>query len=276
MAQDLFGRNTAVTFGPEGSKGTLVTGLRVSFDIDKNSDSNSNTSRISIYNLNRDNRDKLQRQENFKILLEAGYGLQLGVIFFGDITKVSSEKHGPDWITEIECGDGHKALYDSFVQVLSESGNLDSVVDFALEEFKAFGVGLKEKLPATIQSIRGEIAQNGFSFSGTLKTLMDTLVQTQAGFEWNIQDFNLQVIDVNADIPEVQAISITPETGLIGSPKFREEGIEFDAFIQGRRLNPGEVVKLKTDRVDGIYRVRKARYRGDTHDNDWRMTVTAK
>lgn len=82
----LFNRVAAVTFGLKDVAGppregqtrvdynfTRISGLRIAFEIEKNSESPPNTAKISIYNLSNHNWGILQSGEQQVVFVEAGY-----------------------------------------------------------------------------------------------------------------------------------------------------------------------------------------------------------
>lgn len=68
----LFNRLVELRIGKAGEEGRLYRDLRIEFDVDKNRESNANTGKISIYNLNPSSRN-LINDEGQKFELKAGY-----------------------------------------------------------------------------------------------------------------------------------------------------------------------------------------------------------
>ena len=128
----LFDRAANVTFGKRGEDGVLVSGLRISFNIEKTSESNANTAKIAIYNLNPTHRQQLEESGNV-VILKAGYrGFSNepidGILFQGDISKTTTIKKGADYVTTIDGGDGEKALLDEHFEKSYGAGALLSTV----------------------------------------------------------------------------------------------------------------------------------------------------
>ena len=97
---DFFLRQAVVKVGIPGSEGKEFSGLRVAFDVEKNSESFANPGKITIYNLNKDSRGFME-QKGLKVRLLVGYLNSLAQIYLGDIQKVKHEKSGVDWVTHI-------------------------------------------------------------------------------------------------------------------------------------------------------------------------------
>ena len=261
----LWRRKASVTFGVKGEEGIKVTDLRIAFDIEKTSESNANTAKVTIYNLNENNRDLLKNKENLFIILDVGYlNGDIDQLLIADISRSSTKRQGSDFITVIECEDGGQALTEARVDKSYAPGtNLKSVTSDVVNSFVDAG----QVAIGTLSRVKDEIAQNGITVSGVSKVIMDDLVEKQ-DLEWSIQDNEVQVMEPLQDTGE-EIVFLTPDTGLIGSPILREKGIEFKALIQSTKIRPGRAVNLESRQFKGLYRVNKARYQGDTHDKTW-------
>ena len=266
----LWQRKVNAIFGIKGEDGNKVSGLRVTFDIEKTPESTANTAKISIYNLNENNRDLLKNKEALFIILEVGYGDDIDQLWVGDIKRSSTGRQGPDFVTSIESEDGGQAIREARIDKSYAPGvNIKTIIgDVANTLKEAGGVAV-----GTLSRVSDEISQNGFTASGISKVILDDLAEKQ-GLEWSIQDNEVQFLDPDQDTGE-EVVLLTPETGLIGSPISREKGIEFKALIQTTKIRPGRPVKIQSRQFDGLYRVNKAKYQGDTHDKTWYITGEA-
>jgi hypothetical protein len=92
--------------------------LRVTFDIEKNTNRDPNRALITIYNLNESNRATLQKGSDlvtqfkkqkklyqWQVTVAAGYVGTKKQIFLGDILFADSRREGSNWVTTIEAGD---------------------------------------------------------------------------------------------------------------------------------------------------------------------------
>ena len=103
---------------------------------------------------------------------------------------------------------------------------------------------------------------------------------------WSIQDGKVQLVPAAGYLPG-EAVVLTAETGLIGTLEQTQEGITLRCLLNPR-LRIGGRVKLDNESVkraqtplkmaatwpprlddDGLYRIIKAEFVGDTHGNDW-------
>lgn len=267
--QFLYNRLARVRVGREGEEGIDFQGLRTQFSVEKTSESNSNTSKISVFNLSKSSRAFVE-QEKQVLILEVGYkppGNQgfLEQLCSGDVKKVTNQRMGVDWMTTFELGDAERKLQETPFDKTYDSG---ATLKQAISEVSgAFG------LP--VNSIIGSITKtfnSPLTLSGSAKKLMDDLT-AEAGLEWSIQDGEVQIIGPESVTAE-EAVLISPSTGLLNSPVKREKGIQFTSLIVPR-LRPGRQVKLESESFTGFYRVRKANFQGDTHEGQWTVEVEA-
>ena len=259
----LFKRNVAVTFGSKQTGEAMqFDSLRVIFQVEKNSESNANTAKISVFNLSAQGRALAERKQAVAIL-QAGYGERLQQLFYGDITRAYISRQGPDWVTTIECGDGSAALRSVHIDKSYAPGtDLKQVIRDVAQSFVDQG----KVVMGSLLGIRSEKTQTGVSLSGSSQKHLDDLAARQ-GLEWSIQDNTLQVLPKDRD-SGLEAVLLTPRTGLIGSPVKREVagglGVEFKALIQAK-LVPGRLVRIESRQVDGAYKIQSVTFAGDTH-----------
>ncbi|MEI6806470.1 MAG: hypothetical protein WCK49_08200 [Myxococcaceae bacterium] len=71
---------------------TKISGLDISFFVEKTLTQEANTAEIKIYNLNAVNRKTLRDQQHIPVLLKAGYENSVGLLFKGDLTQVFSQR----------------------------------------------------------------------------------------------------------------------------------------------------------------------------------------
>jgi hypothetical protein len=262
----LWKRNAAVIFGIKGQQGTRVEDLKISFEIEKTSESNTNSATILIYNLNPNHRGILQKEENLFIILEVGYGGEFNQLFIGDISKVIITKQGNDWVTNIEAGDGNQSLKDATLDKSYKNGTpIKTIINDAIDSMKVTG----NVVAGVISDVGDEVFQQGVSISDTAKNVIDKLT-SKLGLEFSIQDNEIQILGPDSDIGD-SAILINPDLGLIGSPIKRDKGIEFTALIFTTKVRPGILVKLESREIEGTFKVRKINFVGDTRGNDWVM-----
>ena len=259
----LWQRYIAVTIGTKGGgEAVKFDGLRIVFQVEKTSESTANTAKISVYNLGGRGR-ALAEKEKTIVILEVGYGGGIEQLFYGDITRAYISRQGADWVTTMECGDGSEALRSAHIDKSYAPGtDLKQVINDVAQGLVDRG----KVVMGSLLGIESEKAQGGISLSGRNKTILDELTAKQ-GLEWSVQDNVLQILPKDQD-SGLQAVLLTPETGLVGSPVKREVdgglGVEFKALIQPR-LTPGRMVRIESREVDGDYKLVEVKFAGDTH-----------
>lgn len=288
----LWNRSIAVSFGPKGreNEGVKVSGLRIAFEITKTSEATPNTAKISIYNLSPDHRALLETDEDLGVILECGYGGNLEELFAGDIRRavteqkdakklealaVSTMNQGPDKITVIEATSGQFAVECATIdKSYVEGRGVISIISDVIQSFEVYGIDTSKAL-RFLGSVADKTAQAGMILSGSSSAQMDKLIG-MLGLEWSIQDDELQIITQDGKTTE-EAVLLTPQTGLIGSPILKKGGIEFTALINPK-IKPGRAVAITIEekKYTGFFRVWRADFTGDIHDNSWYVKAEAK
>lgn len=124
-----FDRQYRMSAGPPGSVGFEIGGtspyaLHISFSVQKQELESSNTAKVQVWNLNKQNLATLEA-ENCFLLLKAGYGNTLPVILSGTVSHTSTRKDGSDMLTEIEVVDGLMEVRDTWVS-MSYAGKVNT------------------------------------------------------------------------------------------------------------------------------------------------------
>ena len=267
MSQLLFDRSIEITIGKRGQQGFIYKDLRVTFAVEKSLSNKPNKSTIKVYNLTKDNRSKAEQSGNV-VVLRAGYADQLETIFTGDVAKAKTELDGNDYVTTFEMGDGEQLFQTAKIeQSFSKGTDIKDAITGILEKV-GFKVG-------DISGIISEKLQGPLVLSGPVRKHLDDLAVRQ-NFEWSIQDDQIQVLQKGKP-SKLEAVLVSPDTGLIGIPKNRfgkkdggaeEKGIEFDILLNGK-LKPGRIIVMSSKVFQGKYRLQKVVYSGDNFGQDF-------
>jgi hypothetical protein len=279
---DFYGRKYQVLIGPRGEPGILVEGLRCTFAIEKTLTQEPNQTTIEIYNLSPKNRNLILDRET-SVIVNAGYEGTMRTIFVGDVVKVTPRWQSTDIVLQIEAGDGQNAYNNARLDISLAPGT-----NFR----RAFEV-VVESLGLTRGEVKGVNDEqqflNGLTLSGSSKEQMNMLMERQ-GLGWSIQDGQIQVLPRD-DATSEEAILLTPETGLIGSP-FQAKVIRQDTLARSSlgalegaisvtsllnpRIRPGRRIRVQSRFIDGTFIVEKVRHFGDTHGKPWYTEVEAR
>ena len=100
-----------------------LSGLRVSFNIQKNLSITPNSGVIRIWNLSRDHRN-LIKDYGDEVTVYAGYERGSGeeLLYIGDTTTVYHTYELPDVVTTLECGDGDRYVNQKHFSLSFQSG----------------------------------------------------------------------------------------------------------------------------------------------------------
>lgn len=268
----LFDRVASVEIGRAGEDGVLIRGLRIAFQVVKTASTPANTASITIWNLASTTRNELQDGEQV-VRLRCGYS-QDGeeIVFVGQVDRVVTGSEPPDVVTEIECADGILELRQVRVSIsLTAGATAQQALDIVAEQ-------LAIPVRPIDADLSGEFLR-GFSYYGRASEALDKIV-ARFGLEWSIQNGELQVLERGTTTQNLATV-LSPETGLVGSPKRliseggqlvgtqgTEPGWEVLTLLQPK-LEPGDVVQLKARDVAGEFRIERVEHSGDTRGQDW-------
>lgn len=295
----LYDRVTELEVGQANGKGILIKDLRFSFNIEKTSSETLNNSTIKIYNLSKSSR-KLVETPNNLLILRAGYNQDVGAltIFTGNVRRVLTSREGVDWVTDLELDDGLLAYRDSKVS-LSFAPGIDAVNVLS---------NIASKFNIPVNTLPSDIVRktypSGYSFVGRVREAM-TKVCDYLGLEWSIQNNQVQILKKGGSVKN-QIIVLSPESGLIGSPAMEsktmgdkqaakrgitinsagvikrnketdsgniKERLEIQGYKVKSLLQPtlqcGHIVKLKSEGIDGLFKIEKINHIGDNRSSEW-------
>ncbi len=280
---------------------TDISGLDVAFNVKKTLNPNEpNTCDLKVWNLSPDTRktiesgatgrqsavklSKAQRLAGFTsglssvtvvpVLIEAGYVNQTSQIFLGELRTAGTITDGADLVTELTTGDGDQAIVNSRLNVSMGPGTLPETAMRKL--VAALGIG-EGNLAKAVQLLKttgsAQLFVKGAVLKGSAADHMTDLCRG-AGLEWSIQDGQLQVLSVGQPL-DGQAVSVTPNTGMIGSPTVDTKGILNVTTLIIPSIRPGVKIAMNSRSVKGGYRVISCEYTGDTMGNEWYCKIEA-
>lgn len=251
-----------------------VTGLRVSFNIEKSLRRLPNSVELKVYNLAPNSRSRIEAaadEGSVRVQLLVGYDTSLWRLFVGDLREASSKREGPDIVTTLSGVDGGNATRTSRV---SRSFSPGTTVDTVLQHLAgALGVDSRDALEALrgrSLSGTGRTFPRGTNVHGSATEALDGLCLS-AGLEWSIQNGALQILEVGRAIPGT-AVRLTRETGLYGSPSISRRGVVTGECAILPDVAPGRRFSIESQFVNGVFRFDKCVYQGDTRGADWKVS----
>jgi hypothetical protein len=269
--------------------------LDIEFTILKTWRPEANPANITIYNLNPDHRSQIREAagKGVRCTLEAGYEDTVK-LYEGDFQFANVRRDGPDVITELSLRDGVKT---TATNALNKSWSKGTPTTAVLQDLaNATGVGLGNLLQAAAQIKKGVLLNSAFASSGDAYAALVRL-GAGLGYQVSIQEGKFQFISIGGVLPAVRAVSLTPSSGLLGSPTvdsgkgkiaitptswLREPtAVSSTAVLRCRSLiqpglDPGNRVHVESAEIQGDFVVRKAKYQGSTFQEPWYIDLEAK
>lgn len=262
-----------------------LSNLRIVFTCEKSTTDTPNYSVISIYNMSQKSISSIKAGD--KVVLEAGYeNGNYGMIFTGQIVQpLLSRESAVDIVLNLIVQDGDVYLTSSFtMQTLSKSATPADVIrvctnnpDMGISAGMISGSLSKARLP------RGKVL---FGRSA------DYLRRVAAGnkSQFYIEDGKVNIVAAT-DYASNVAVELNPMTGLIGMPEQTDDGVKGQCLINPsiklntliyinsklvlqKQVEEGET-KYASLNADGVYRIVKLTYEGDTHGETWYCTFEA-
>ena len=267
-----------------GGSGIDVSNLRCAFHIEKQLEETPNFSQIVITNPAVATINNIQPGD--RVTVEAGYvGGNFGMIFSGEVVQPYIERDQVvDTNLVLVCQDGDVFLNSAFTAKSLEKGAtaLDVVNICAQGEGVSKGK-ITDKLTEQSPYIRGKVL---FGLNADYLKRVAYSVSSQ----FYVEDSEINIISAE-DYKAGTVVELNPDTGLVGDPSQTDDGVSAKCLINPSiklntlvHLSPETVKKKMVSKegdkvselaVDGVYRVVKMVYEGDTHGDDWYCTFEA-
>lgn len=272
-AEALYGKSLLVTVDDID-----LSGFDAAFQVTRTLKASPNTCELRVYNLGKALRRELATKvkDGLFVSIAAGFGNRLCQIYRGDLRDAFSVREDTGWLTTISSGDGEKARRNARIRRAFPRGTKVDVVLRALTE--SLGVGMGNSTRALLQPRKlthgsSEFVTGTVTHGSAAAQLTELL--NSVGMEWSIQDGELQVLDKGRAL-EGEAIVLTPETGLVGSPEPGHKGTVKATVLLMPGLQPGAQVLIETSEVHGLFRIERIDYAGDTAQDDWVAHIEGK
>lgn len=293
---DLFNRRASLLV-VAGNTALDLSEMQFSFHVQQQDVESPNNCAIRVFNLSAKTTKQIQGEFD-KVILQAGYGNQYGVIFQGNVKQFRRGRlNATDTYLDILAADGDLAY--NFA-VMRESLGANSTPDqrFAAitRSLAPFGITAGDVMPYT-----GGILPRGKVLFAMARAEMRRLAESQ-GATWSIDNGQLNVVPLSG-FRAGDAVVLTASTGMIGLPEQTDNGINVRSllnprFVVGGRVqidnasinqtvqqDPSKPVgpfnvragipqQLATVSDDGLYRIYVAEHRGDTRGQEWYTDLT--
>lgn len=247
-----------------------ITGLDIAFSAERTLRREPNRASLRIWNLSEANRAAIGRMERVRVRIEAGYEQASGVVFDGTLVEALSRKDGSAWVTELRSGDGHHATRSARISWSFRAGASTSAL---LERVATeLGVGLGNAIDAfgRAGTPAGTRLEQG-AVSGRADDVLTHLCEA-VGLEWSIQGGVLQVLDRGGSLQRT-ALVLDAGSGLIGSPHVDSRGRLHAEALLVPEIEPGRLVSVRSAHVEGVWRVTKATFSGESAGKQWGVAL---
>lgn len=267
-----------------------LSNLRFTFQIKSSDNETPNTADIRVYNLS----DQTERQataEFDSVVIQAGYGENVGVIFRGTIKqrKIGKESNVDKYL-DLMAADGDEPYNFGLVNQSIAAG---STPGFRLSLLgDALGLPVD---PNAFQGLTGGILPRGRVLWGLAKLRLRELALSQDA-RWSIQQGVVKLLPLTG-VPSGVAIKVNSITGMVGQPEATDNGIEVEMLLnplvrvgtslqinnkdiqQTQVVNQGfpgyrDLTFVARTTEDGIYRVLAVEHRGDTRGQEFYTVAT--
>lgn len=276
-----------IVFGTD-LNGLDLSQLRIKFSVKRSDTMTPNSADIRVYNLSMET--ALQIQKEFKrVILQAGYAGNFGVIFQGNIKQVIiGRESATDTFIDIVAGDGDRAYNFAIVnQTLAAGASALDQTQAATKAMNSRGVaaGFTGDMPP-------ESLPRGKVMFGNSRDYLRTIAQT-TDKSWSIQDEKVTFVSKKSYLPGERVV-ITSKTGMIGTPQQTNEGVNVKMLLNpiikigGRvQIDNKSIERFKINltvpnsaanipaplTADGVYYVLVCEHQGDTRGVEWYTTL---
>lgn len=282
-------RQCSLILADASGEGLDLADLRVAFQVVKGDLQTPNTASIRVYNLAPGTLERA-RKEFTRVLLQAGYESNFGLIFSGTVIQYRFwNENNTDGVFDIWASDGDEAYNYAVVNTaLPADSSVKDMILACAKSMKEKGVSI-ESLQESMAGLPDKTLPGGQVMYGPAKKYLRQAAQDM-GFSWSIQDGELRIIDDAGYLPG-EAVELNFASGLLGSPEQTNNGVKVKCLLNPR-LRVGGRVKLNNQGIalarqdifmgaaalpsldrDGLYRVLKIEIKGDTRGNDWSMDL---
>ena len=263
-----FIRDYQLTIGV-GSRAVVVRPpIKITFSATKSTDTNLNKLILKIWNLKPSNRLALVKDEDddsyIPLELSVGYQAKTQLLFRGSVRIGEYTREGADYTNTIECLDGGTDALKSFTSVTVRGK--DEAIRAALGDMPNTGAGSITEY--------GDLVRPKVIVGNSARVITDMLDEDESMFIDNEQLFVLR----NDEVRGTQAPLVSAKTGLIGVPESSKDEVTFSTLMNPLLQVAGlcKLESIMAPDLNGIYRIKRMDYSGDSDGNDWSQLVTVK
>lgn len=232
----------------------VMPDLEIDFNIAFNADDEQPVNDVSIVNLTPETIRGIGNGQT--VILNAGYGDNIGNLLIGKISDVATSSSGVDRTLKLMVAPDANVILSTTV---SKSYAPDTMASFVVKDLLN-GIGLEVgtiKLNADICYTDGKV------FSGTVDAALKEIVQATSSFMF----VRCNIIYIVDSVYEIDTgILLNASTGLIGSPEVVDingaKGYKITSLLNPM-LTLGSVFRLESKYLSGLFRAQDGTHSGD-------------
>lgn len=239
-------------------------------------------SEIKIYNLSAATRSSIKK--NQPVIINAGYENDIGVIFVGKVSEMSSVHKGLEWITTIKATEAmgewlYKKVSKTYKAGIDAMSILKDMLNIFGMEVSRIELAVNKKYP------RGKVC------NGPVRNILKSIVTSDCKSILIIRHSQIIIRDPTKGAN--LGVLLSPGTGLLmtnneetdktniiapqDTKKTAEQrSVEAKRFSRDSLLNyrigPGDVIRIKDKSLNGNFVVKKGEHQGSRR-GDWKTTV---
>lgn len=250
-------------------------GLTCRFQVEKTLAPSPNKAELHVFNLTPSRVAAIALVPDVPVQIDAGYEGGSSTLFLGKLrTAQTAKDEQGNIVLSLASGDGELEYRASRVSVsVKKNTPADVVVRDIVKSLGVLEGNLNEAI-AQIKANAGQLFTSGYAAHGNAAREL-TKITRSAGLTWSIQDGKLQFLSLR-DALKGEAVLLTPETGLVDAPSVDNKGVMKARMLMAPDVFPGRLVVLKSQFLNGQYRIEKTVHSGDTAGNDWYVDIEGK
>lgn len=257
--------------------GIEITRLRIKAQVEKHSDKEPNTCKITIHNCNEQTRTFLEQKPTI-VRLEAGYDNVLRQLFIGDIRTCYTDFTGATPETHLQLADGDRAW--RFAQVNKTYRKGTTLGTILKDAAASLGLSVDARVLASPE-MQTQFAA-GRTLTGPTRIELTNLLG-EFGFNWSMQDGRLRILKDNETLPD-EALLISSSSGpMVGSPSFcapDKPGKPTLVKVKSKlyaQITPGCRIAIRSRVIhEALFRVEKVNHELDTREGPFDTSIEGK
>lgn len=242
-----------------GNKRFTNDDFEIDFRVEFGDTSEPNISEVIIYNLSKNTIDSIKSKDY--VILNCGYGLNVGNILTGRIKRIYPYWEGLDKVIKLYVVEGQMSISGKDISITYKAGTSSNYIINDLA--KNIGLQIGEIKPAkNITYPKGRV------FIGSPVSALKTIVKETNSKMYFNKD-RLYIRDLNSGTKT--GFLLNSDTGLIESPtmiveedKNKKEIIKYSVrSLLNYEITTDSIIKIESKTINGNYRVKKGTHFGD-------------